>query len=173
MVGATASVGAASATRAWLGTRNWQWLTRLRLRAITVALITLAVLGSATLKGSTAGPRHSPARGPTTAATHGWAAKTMRPRAGSPPSSHSTAASGPRKRAAHRKPETWIGCAGSEPRCTCASHAVATSRAREQSAPTAWIFLMKWLAAVPQETRRGAAGAVAVAEGAVVVVSGG
>jgi hypothetical protein len=65
MIGATASVGAASATRAWLGTRNWRWLTSLRLRAITIALIVLALLGSATLKGSTPPPRphaagHSP-----------------------------------------------------------------------------------------------------------------
>jgi hypothetical protein len=57
MIGATASVGAASATRAWLGTRNWRWLTSLRLRAITIALIVLALLGSATLKGSTPAPR--------------------------------------------------------------------------------------------------------------------
>jgi hypothetical protein len=58
MIGATASVGAASATRAWLGTRNWSWLTRHRLRAITIALFVLAILGAATLKGSTPPPAH-------------------------------------------------------------------------------------------------------------------
>ena len=45
MVGATAAVGAASGLRAWLATRAW--LTPLALRRITVALLALAVAGSA------------------------------------------------------------------------------------------------------------------------------
>jgi hypothetical protein len=43
------AVGAASGTRAYLGSRSFNWLTPRRLRAITFALAIAAVLASATL----------------------------------------------------------------------------------------------------------------------------
>lgn len=49
MATAMTAVGAASGTRAYLGSRSFNWLTRRRLRAITFALAIAAVLASATL----------------------------------------------------------------------------------------------------------------------------
>jgi hypothetical protein len=46
MLNAAASVGAASGIRTWLGIRGGAWLTPGRMRAITIALLTLAVLGA-------------------------------------------------------------------------------------------------------------------------------
>ena len=52
MMAATTSVGAASGIRAWLAQRQADWLTPKRLRYATIGLLTLAVLVSGTLSGS-------------------------------------------------------------------------------------------------------------------------
>jgi hypothetical protein len=49
MATAMTAVGAASGTRAYLGSRRYAWLTSKRLRAITILLGVAAVLASATL----------------------------------------------------------------------------------------------------------------------------
>jgi hypothetical protein len=49
MAGAATAVGAASGVRAYLAARGPAWLTARRLRAVTVALATVAVVASATL----------------------------------------------------------------------------------------------------------------------------
>jgi hypothetical protein len=51
---ATATVAAAGATgiRAWLATRGWSWLTPLRMRRATIALLAVALGVTATLSGS-------------------------------------------------------------------------------------------------------------------------
>ena len=49
MATAMTAAGAASGTRAYLGTRRYAWLTAKRLRAITIVLAIGAVLASATL----------------------------------------------------------------------------------------------------------------------------
>jgi hypothetical protein len=49
MATAMTAVGAASGTRAYLGSRHYAWLTPKRLRAITFLLAIGAVLVSATL----------------------------------------------------------------------------------------------------------------------------
>jgi hypothetical protein len=46
MVNAAASVGAASGIRTWLGLRGGAWLTPGRMRAVTIVLLTLAVVGA-------------------------------------------------------------------------------------------------------------------------------
>jgi hypothetical protein len=51
MATAMTAVGAASGTRAYLGSRRYAWLTPKRLRAITILLAIGAVLASATLVG--------------------------------------------------------------------------------------------------------------------------
>jgi hypothetical protein len=48
MASAMTAVGAASGTRAYLATRRFTWLTRRRLRAITVVLAVAALAVSAT-----------------------------------------------------------------------------------------------------------------------------
>jgi hypothetical protein len=53
MVTAMTAVGAASGARAYLGSRRFSWLTPRRLRAITFALVTGAILASATLVSGT------------------------------------------------------------------------------------------------------------------------
>jgi hypothetical protein len=53
MAGAMTAVGAASGTRAYLGTRNFSWLTPRRLRRVTIALAFAALLASATLLSGT------------------------------------------------------------------------------------------------------------------------
>ena len=56
MAGAATAVGAASGVRAYLAARGYRWLTRGRLRAITIALVVAAVLASGTLlSGSSPG----------------------------------------------------------------------------------------------------------------------
>ena len=78
MIGAGASVGATAGTRAYLATRHWSWLTRARLRAITVTLLVAALLGSAvSLKGSTAA---SSSGHRSSAASHVPALRAMRSR---------------------------------------------------------------------------------------------
>ena len=58
MAGAMTAVGAASGTRAYLGTRHFSWLTPRRLRNITIALLVAALAASATLvSGSSATPK--------------------------------------------------------------------------------------------------------------------
>jgi hypothetical protein len=52
MVTAMTSVAAASGTRSWLSHRRAEWLTPRRLRYITVALFTAAILAAGTLSGS-------------------------------------------------------------------------------------------------------------------------
>jgi hypothetical protein len=49
MAGAMTAVGAASGTRAYLASRRFSWLTRERLRMLTVVLAVVAVGVSATL----------------------------------------------------------------------------------------------------------------------------
>jgi hypothetical protein len=49
MAGAMTAVGAASGVRAYLASRGFRWLTRRRLRAVTIALAFAAVAASATL----------------------------------------------------------------------------------------------------------------------------
>jgi hypothetical protein len=49
MATAMTAVGAASGTRAYLGSRRYAWLTPERLRMITILLAVGAVLASATL----------------------------------------------------------------------------------------------------------------------------
>jgi hypothetical protein len=49
MASAMTAVGAASGTRAYLGSRRYAWLTPKRLRVITILLAISAVLASATL----------------------------------------------------------------------------------------------------------------------------
>jgi hypothetical protein len=51
MATAMTAVGAASGTRAYLGSRHFSWLTPRRLRAITIMLAVAAVIASATLVG--------------------------------------------------------------------------------------------------------------------------
>jgi hypothetical protein len=53
MAGAMTAVGAASGTRAYLGSRHFSWLTPRRLRKITIALALAAVVASATLLSGT------------------------------------------------------------------------------------------------------------------------
>lgn len=53
MATAMTAVGAASGTRAYLGSRRISWLTPRRLRAITLALAIGAILASATLVSGT------------------------------------------------------------------------------------------------------------------------
>jgi hypothetical protein len=56
MAGAVTAVGAASGTRAYLASRRFSWLTKRRLRALTIALAIAAVVASATLlSGSSTG----------------------------------------------------------------------------------------------------------------------
>jgi hypothetical protein len=43
---ASVTVGAASGVRAWLRAKGGSWLTPARMRAITIALLTLAVLAA-------------------------------------------------------------------------------------------------------------------------------
>jgi hypothetical protein len=62
MATAMGSIAAASGTRAWLGTRRFDWLTQARLRKVTVALFTAALIASALLmSGSSRAPAgHQP-----------------------------------------------------------------------------------------------------------------
>ncbi len=49
---AAVAVGSASGIRAWLKARGGAWLTPRRLRAATIVLLTLAVVGSGVAFGS-------------------------------------------------------------------------------------------------------------------------
>ena len=67
MASAMTAVGAASGTRAYLATRRFAWLTRRRLRAITVGLAVAALAVSAIgLSGSSTAQQsaasHAPAQ---------------------------------------------------------------------------------------------------------------
>jgi hypothetical protein len=53
MATASVAVGSASGIRAWIRHRGGSWLTPGRMRAVTVALLTLAVLASGTVLGGT------------------------------------------------------------------------------------------------------------------------
>jgi hypothetical protein len=60
MAGAMTAVGAASGTRAYLGSRAVSWLTPRRLKALTVSLAVAALVASATLvSGSSAAPKQA------------------------------------------------------------------------------------------------------------------
>jgi hypothetical protein len=52
MTTAMTAVGAAGGLRSWLAQHRAEWLTPRRLRYVTIALFTLAVLASGTLSGS-------------------------------------------------------------------------------------------------------------------------
>jgi polyferredoxin len=52
MMTAMTSVAAASGTRSWLAQRRADWLTPRRLRYITLALFTVAILVAGTMSGS-------------------------------------------------------------------------------------------------------------------------
>jgi hypothetical protein len=59
------AVGAASGTRAYLATRRFAWLTRRRLRIITVGLAVVALAVSATgLSGSSSAPHSAGSNAP-------------------------------------------------------------------------------------------------------------
>jgi hypothetical protein len=65
MASAMTAVGAASGTRAYLATRRFAWLTRQRLRVITVVLAVLALAVSATgLSGSSTAKHSAPSNAP-------------------------------------------------------------------------------------------------------------
>jgi len=49
MMGASAAVGSASGIRSWLGTRHWAWLTPARLHRITLGMVAVALVASATI----------------------------------------------------------------------------------------------------------------------------
>jgi hypothetical protein len=49
MMGAMTAGAGATGARSWLATRSWSWLTEQRLRRITLALITVALVAAATL----------------------------------------------------------------------------------------------------------------------------
>jgi hypothetical protein len=53
MMSAMGAGAAVSGTRSWLATRRWAWLSPARLRRVTVALIAVGlVLSATTLSGS-------------------------------------------------------------------------------------------------------------------------
>lgn len=55
MAGAMTATAGATGIRAWLATRAYAWLTPKRLKAITVALVAIALIASTVLvSGSTA-----------------------------------------------------------------------------------------------------------------------
>jgi hypothetical protein len=55
MMGAMSAGAAATGTRSWLATRRWRWLTPSRMRTITIALVTGALIASTVvLSGSSA-----------------------------------------------------------------------------------------------------------------------
>lgn len=55
MAGAMTATAGATGVRAWLATRAYAWLTPKRLKAITVALVAVALIASTVLvSGSTA-----------------------------------------------------------------------------------------------------------------------
>jgi hypothetical protein len=61
MASAMAAVGTASGTRAFIASRHFSWLTPRRLRALTIVLLTGALLASATLvSGSDTGSGQHP-----------------------------------------------------------------------------------------------------------------
>jgi hypothetical protein len=65
MASAMTAVGAASGTRAYLATRRFSWLTRGRLRAITIGLMVAALAVSAIgLSGSSAAHHTAPSNAP-------------------------------------------------------------------------------------------------------------
>jgi hypothetical protein len=49
MMGAMTAGAAATGTRSWLATRRWAWLTRVRLRRLTIGLLVGALVASATV----------------------------------------------------------------------------------------------------------------------------
>jgi hypothetical protein len=49
MMGAMTAGATTSATRSWLATRQWAWLTPERLHRVTIALIVVALAASATI----------------------------------------------------------------------------------------------------------------------------
>lgn len=49
MYTAMASTGVAAGARSWLHTRRYSWLTPIRMRRITLALVAAALVASATL----------------------------------------------------------------------------------------------------------------------------
>jgi hypothetical protein len=52
MATAAVAVGGTSGLRAWLVARGYSWMTPGRKKAITIALLAIAVLVSATISGS-------------------------------------------------------------------------------------------------------------------------
>jgi hypothetical protein len=52
MATAATAAGAVSGLRSWLGAQSFAWLTPTRLKGITVVMVVLAVLVSATVSGS-------------------------------------------------------------------------------------------------------------------------
>jgi hypothetical protein len=53
MMGAMTAGAAATGTRSWLATRRWAWLTPVRLRRITIGLLVVALVASATVLSGT------------------------------------------------------------------------------------------------------------------------
>jgi hypothetical protein len=52
MATAATAAGAVSGLRSWLGVQSFAWLTPTRLKGITVVMVGLAVLVSATVSGT-------------------------------------------------------------------------------------------------------------------------
>jgi hypothetical protein len=53
MMGAMTAGAAATGTRSWLATRRWAWLTRVRLRRLTIGLLVGALVASAKVLSGT------------------------------------------------------------------------------------------------------------------------
>lgn len=51
MVGAMSAGASATGARSWLATRQWAWLTPVRLRRITASLLTAALVASTVVIG--------------------------------------------------------------------------------------------------------------------------
>jgi hypothetical protein len=51
MMSAMTAGAAASGTRSWLGSRRWSWLTPIRLRRVTIALVGAALFAATVVLG--------------------------------------------------------------------------------------------------------------------------
>lgn len=69
MATAMTTGAAVSGARAWLGTRNFRWLTPVRLRRITVSLFAAGLLASALLVSGSGAPGGHPSQGSAPGAT--------------------------------------------------------------------------------------------------------
>lgn len=56
MMGAMTAGAGATGVRSWIATRTWAWLTPIRLKRITLALLTVAVVAATFLIGGSTPP---------------------------------------------------------------------------------------------------------------------